>query len=66
MNRINETTVSFDLRQSIAIFLKFGIWSLQNVEKNLNNRPRKLLQFRTPNEEFLHLTGQKPTYALRG
>lgn len=34
MNRINETTVSFDLRQSIAIFLKFGFWSLQNAEKN--------------------------------
>ncbi len=36
------------------------------VEKMLNDRPRKLLQFKTPNEEFLNLTGRKPTYALRG
>ena len=34
MNRRNETVVSFDLRQFIAIFIKFGVWSLQNVEKN--------------------------------
>jgi IS30 family transposase len=47
-------------------FTKLTHEEVQNVEKNLNNRPRKLLQFRTPNEEFLHLTGQKPTYALRG
>ena len=38
---------------------------VRNIEKKLNNRPRKLLQFRTPNEEFLLLTGRKPTYALR-
>ena len=47
-------------------FTKLTHEDVRNVEKNLNNRPRKLLQFRTPNEEFLYLTGRKPTYALRG
>ena len=47
-------------------FIKLTHEEVQNVEKKLNNRPQKLLQFRTPNKEFLHLTGQKPTYALRG
>ena len=47
-------------------FTKLTHEEVRNVEKNLNNRPRKLLQFRTPNEKFLHLTGRKATYALRG
>ncbi|NBS76275.1 MAG: alpha/beta fold hydrolase [Betaproteobacteria bacterium] len=33
MSRINETGVSFDLQQFIGISSKFGVWSLQNVEK---------------------------------
>ena len=46
-------------------FTKLTHEDVRNVEKNLNNRPRKLLQFRTPNEEFLLITGKKPTYALQ-
>jgi pimeloyl-ACP methyl ester carboxylesterase len=34
MNLRNETVVSFDLRQSIARSFRFGIWSLQDAEKN--------------------------------
>ena len=34
MIRINETGVSFELPQFKAISSKFGVWSLQNVEKN--------------------------------
>jgi IS30 family transposase len=30
------------------------------VEKKLNNRPRKTLNYRTPNEEFIRLTGANP------
>lgn len=47
-------------------FTKLTYEEVRIVEKMLNDRPRKLLQFKTPNEEFLHLTGRKPTYALRG
>jgi IS30 family transposase len=47
-------------------FTKLTHEDVRNIEKNLNSRPRKSLQFKTPNEEFLLLTGQKPTYALRG
>ena len=35
------------------------------VEKKLNNRPRKTLGYRTPNEEFLRLTGVDLNYALQ-
>jgi pimeloyl-ACP methyl ester carboxylesterase len=34
MNFINETAVSFHLQEFIALFIKFGIGSLQDVEKN--------------------------------
>jgi len=34
MSRINETVVSFNLRQFIALFIKFAARSLQDVEKN--------------------------------
>ncbi len=37
---------------------------IRRVEENLNISPRKLLEFSTPNEEFLLLTGRKPTYAF--
>lgn len=46
-------------------FTKLTQELVREVEENLNNRPRKLLKFRTPNEEFLHLTGMVPGYALR-
>ena len=36
------------------------------VENKLNNRPRKTLGYRTPNEEFLRLTGLNLNYALHG
>lgn len=35
------------------------------VEDNLNNRSRKMLNFKTPNEEFFHLTGISLGYSLR-
>lgn len=35
------------------------------VEQKLNNRPRKSLGYRTPNEEFLRLTGVDLNYALQ-
>ena len=36
------------------------------VEQKLNDRPRKTLGYKTPNEEFLHLTGiNLKNYALR-
>ena len=35
------------------------------VQQKLNNRPRKTLNYLTPNEEFLRLTGQFPSDALR-
>ena len=35
------------------------------VENQLNNRPRKTLEYRTPNQEFLRLTGIDPNYAFR-
>ena len=35
------------------------------VKQKLNNRPRKTLNYLTPNEEFLRLTGQFPSDALR-
>ena len=38
-------------------FTKLTDEQIKEVENNLNNRPRKLLKFRTPNEEFLRLTG---------
>lgn len=42
-------------------FTKLTYEQVFEVEKKLNNRPRKTLGFRTPSEEFLRLTG----YALR-
>lgn len=35
------------------------------VENQLNNRPRKTLGYRTPNQEFLRLTNVDPNYAFR-
>lgn len=46
-------------------FTKLTHEQVQKVEENLNNRPRKILRYRTPNEEFLRLTGLQPTYALQ-
>jgi transposase, IS30 family len=46
-------------------FTKLTHEQVKEVEDNLNNRPRKMLKFRTPNEEFLHLAGIVPGYALR-
>lgn len=46
-------------------FTKLTQEQVKKVEDNLNNRPRKMLNFKTPNEEFLHLTGIVPGYALR-
>jgi IS30 family transposase len=37
---------------------------IRQIEENLNNRPRKKLNFNTPNEEFLRLTNMVPSYAL--
>ena len=36
-----------------------------DVEKKLNNWPRKTLGYGTPSEEFLRLTGVKLNYALQ-
>lgn len=38
---------------------------LLKVQQKLNNRPRKTLNYQTPNEEFLRLTGIDLNYALR-
>lgn len=38
-----------------ADFTKLTHEQVREVEDNLNNRPRKMLKFRTPNEEFLRL-----------
>jgi len=46
-------------------FTKLTSEQVLAVEKKLNNRPRKTLGYRTPNEEFLRLTGKLPFYALR-
>lgn len=45
-------------------FTKLTQEQVLEVEKKLNNRPRKTLDFRTPNEEFLRLTGIDLNYAL--
>ncbi len=45
-------------------FTKLTHEQVREVEENLNNRPRKTLNFKTPNEEFLRLTGKFPNYAL--
>ena len=37
---------------------------VKEVENNLNNRPRKLLNFNTPNEEFLRLTEPKARFIV--
>lgn len=37
---------------------------VQHVEYLLNTRPRKSLEYKTPIEVFLQLTGKMPTYAL--
>lgn len=39
---------------------------LENVEVLLNNRPRKVLQFETPQEVFIRLTTKPSFVALRG
>lgn len=39
--------------------------TLQTVENLLNNRPRKVLNFQTPNEAFLAKTGTSPPVALQ-
>jgi len=41
-------------------FTKLTSEQIRKVEENLNNRPRKLLKFRTPSEEFLRLTVVTP------
>jgi IS30 family transposase len=46
-------------------FTKLTHEQVKIVEDNLNNRPRKMLNFKTPNEEFLHLTGIRLGYSLR-
>jgi IS30 family transposase len=46
-------------------FTKITQEQVRFVEENLNNRPRKLLNYRTPNEEFLRLTGLSFFYALQ-
>lgn len=45
-------------------FTKLTQEQVLEVEKKLNNRPRKTLSFRTPNEEFLRLTGIDLNYAF--
>lgn len=45
-------------------FTKLTQEQVLEVEKKLNNRPRKTLNFRTPNEEFLRLTGIDLNYAF--
>jgi IS30 family transposase len=39
--------------------------TLQNIENLLNNRPRAVLNFQTPNEAFLAKTGTSPPVALQ-
>ena len=46
-------------------FTKLTQKQVKEVEDNLNNRPRKLLNYRTPNEEFLLITRSVKTYSLR-
>lgn len=46
-------------------FTKLTDKQIRDVEDNLNNRPRKLLNFKTPNEEFLLVTGKIPGYSIR-
>lgn len=46
-------------------FSKLTEQQVLDVEKKLNNRPRKTLGFRTPSEEFLRITGVDLNYALR-
>lgn len=45
-------------------FTKLTQKQVLEVENKLNNRPRKTLNFNTPNEEFLRLTGIDLFYAL--
>lgn len=45
--------------------LKLNPLDVIEVEHKLNNRPRKSLEYRTPNEEFLRLTRLDPHYAFR-
>ena len=46
-------------------FSKLNAEQVFMVQQKLNNRPRKSLGYRTPNEEFLRLTGRSQNYALR-
>ncbi|KKR96640.1 MAG: Integrase [candidate division TM6 bacterium GW2011_GWE2_41_16] len=46
-------------------FSKLNSEQVFMVQQKLNNRPRKSLEYRTPNEEFLRLTGLSQNYALR-
>lgn len=47
-------------------FTKLTAEQVLAVEDKLNNRPRKTLGYKTPNEEFLHLTGiNLKNYSLR-
>lgn len=46
-------------------FFKLSSEQVFMVQQKLNNRPRKSLEYRTPNEEFLRLTGLSQNYALR-
>ena len=45
-------------------FTKLTQEQVLKVERKLNNRPRKTLNFMSPNEEFLRLTGVDLNYAL--
>ncbi len=46
-------------------FSKLSEQQVLDVEKKLNNRPRKTLGYRTPSEEFLRLTKVDLNYALQ-
>jgi len=46
-------------------FSKLTEQQVLDVEKKLNNRPRKTLGYRTPSEEFLRLTKVNLNYALQ-
>lgn len=47
-------------------FTKITSHDIKLVEDLLNSRPRKSLNYKTPNEVFLQLTGVDLSYALRG
>jgi len=46
-------------------FQKISIKDLQKVEDLINNRPRKILDFRTPTEVFIAETKEPPAVALQ-